>query len=332
MERKTKEQLDRSYLQLVDALEVHSNFVDVMPQIWGGQWSVDSEIGKLRAVMMRRPGKEVENITLPPAMVSMHEQLNPEGMREEFDAIKKVYEDHGVKVYLIDDDDVREDCPNNIFCRDLVNGTPNGALISRMGISVRSPEVAAATKTLGKIGMPIAKTVNGNGTFEGACLIWIDKETVIIGHGTRSNDEGCRQVEDELRNQGVKNFIWVEIPRNGVHLDGFIGIADYDVVLLFPSITPNNVYDEFKKRGFRIVEIPTWEEQALAANFVALEPGKIVMCAGYPLTKKLLEDAGVEVIEVKVDEIRRAGGAVHCMTAFLQRDSIPVYPIHELKK
>ena len=37
MERKTKEQLDRSYLQLVDALEVHSNFVDVMPEIWGGQ-------------------------------------------------------------------------------------------------------------------------------------------------------------------------------------------------------------------------------------------------------------------------------------------------------
>jgi arginine deiminase len=37
----------------------------------------------------------------------------------------------------------------------------------------------------------------------------------------------------------------------------------------------------------------------------------------------------VEVIEVKVDEIRRAGGAIHCMTAFLQRDTIPVYPVKE---
>ena len=334
MERKTKDQLDRSHLQLVDELEVHSDMSDpaVMEDVWGGNWYVDSEIGKLRKVMMRRPGKEVDNITLPPHLVSMHEKINPEGMREEFDAIKKMYEDNGVEVILIDDEDVREDCPNNIFCRDLLNGTPNGALISRMGISVRSPEVAAATKTVGKLGMPIAKTVNGTGTFEGACLIWIDRESVIIGHGTRSNDEGCKQVIDELRNQGVKNFIWVEIPRDGVHLDGFIAIADYDVVHLFPSITPNNVYDEFKKRGFRIVEIPTWEEQALAANFVALEPGKIAMCAGYPLTKKLLEDAGVEVIDVKVDEIRRAGGAIHCMTAFLQRDPVPVYPITELRK
>ncbi|HWQ57789.1 MAG TPA: arginine deiminase family protein [Clostridia bacterium] len=332
MEKKTKEQLDRSYLALLDELEVHSNFVDVMPEVWGGQWSVDSEIGKLRAVLMRRPGKEIDNITLPPALVSMHDTLNPDAMRREFDAIKKMYEDNGVKVYLIDDEDVRLDCPNNVFCRDLVNGSPNGAIISRMGISVRSPEAAAAAKTLGKIGVPIAKTINANGTFEGACLIWVDKETVIIGHGTRSNDEGCRQVVDELRNQGVKNFIWVEIPRNGVHLDGFIGVADIDVVLLFPSITPNNVYDEFKKRGFRIVEIPTWEEQALAANFVALEPGKIAMCAGFPKTKALLEEAGVEVIEVKVDEIRRAGGAIHCMTAFLQRDSIPVYPVKELAR
>lgn len=330
MPTKTTEELNISYLKLVNDLEVHTNFVDVMPETWGGQWSVDSEIGKLRAVLMRRPGKEIDNITLPPEMVSMHDTLNPDAMREEFDAIKKMYEDNGVKVYLIDDKDVREDCPNIIFCRDLVNGTPNGSLISRMGINVRSPEVAAASKTLGKIGMPIAKTINSNGTFEGACLIWIDRETVIIGHGTRSNDEGCKQVVDELKNQGVKNIIWVEIPRNGVHLDGFIGIADIDVVLLFPSITPNNVYDEFKKRGFHIVEIPTWEEQALAANFVALEPGKIAMCKGNPKTKALLEEAGVEVIEVKVDEIRRAGGAIHCMTAFLQRDSIPVYPVWEL--
>lgn len=323
---KTKEELDRSVLALVDELEVHTTFEEDMPRIWGNSWYVDSEIGKLRAVLMRRPGREYEVLQgKDPKKLSMHEIPDVNIMREEFDAIKEMYEANGVKVYLMEELD--EDCPNGIFCRDLVNGTPNGALLSRMGINVRSPEVKCAARQLGKIGVPIAKSVTGMGTFEGACLIWIDKETIIVGQGTRSNEDGVKQVEDELRNQGVKNIIKVQIPRNGVHLDGFIAIADYDVAVLFPYITPNHVYDELKRRGFRIVEIPTWEEQALAANFVALEPGKIAMCSGYPLTAGLLRDAGVEVIEVKVDEIRKAGGAIHCMTAFLQRDPVPVYPL-----
>lgn len=327
---KTQEQLNRSYLTQLDELEVRSNFSDVMENVWGHRWYVDSEIGKLRAVLMRRPGKEIENITLPPEAVSMHGKLNPEGMRHEFDAIKKIYEDNGVKVFLIDDDDVHIDSPNQIFCRDVVNGSPNGPIISRMGITIRSREVRAAMVTLAKNGIPIAKMINGNGIFEGACLIWIDRETVILGRGTRSNEDGCRQMEIELRHQGVKNVIYVEIPRNGVHTDGLVAVADYDLVLLNPMTCPTNIYDEFRKRDFRIVEVACWEESIFAANFVALEPGKILMCSGSPRTQEALEKAGVSVIEADVTHISEAGGAIHCMTAFLERDPVPIYPIREI--
>ena len=326
---KTTEELNNSggVRPVLEELRVTHSFKEDMEAHWGFNWSVDSEIGKLRAVLMRRPGKEVENLGEDPLKFSMLDKLNPEGMREEFDAIKEIYERNGVKVYLLDDEDVPEDCPNIIYCRDLVNGSPNGVIINRMGINVRSKEVVAAAKKLGKIGVPIAKTITGNGTFEGACLIWLDRETVIIGRGLRSNDEGCKQVIDELKNQGVKHFIWVEIPRQCVHLDGFIAIADYDVAVVFPTLCPNNVYEELLKRGFRIVEVPTWEEKALAHNFVALEPGKIVAPMGIPVTKQRLEELGVEVIDAKVDEIRRAAGMMHCMTAPLSRDSVPLYQI-----
>lgn len=323
---KTKAELDRTVLTVMDELEVTSTFTDDMPRIYGNNWYVDSEIGKLRAVMLHRPGREFELIQgKDPKMLSMHEIPDVKKMQDEFDAIKEMYESNGVKVYLLEDLD--EDCPNGLFCRDLMNGTPNGMLMSRMAINVRSPEVKCAARELGRYGVPICKMVNGAGTFEGACLIWLDRETVFIGRGTRSNDAGVKQVVDELTNQGVKNFIHIDIPRNAVHLDGMLAIADYDVAVTFAYQTPHTVYQELKRRGFRIVEIPTWEEQALAANFVALEPGKIAMCKGYPLTKKLLEDEGVEVIEVQVDEIRKAAGAIHCMTAFLQRDPVPVYDL-----
>ena len=49
------------------------------------------------------------------------------------------------------------------------------------------------------------------------------------------------------------------------------------------------------------------------------------MPAGNPITAGKLRDAGVETIEVDISEIRKGGGALHCITAFLKRDSIPVY-------
>jgi N-dimethylarginine dimethylaminohydrolase len=306
-----------------------SHFADDMPAVWGGKWYVDSEIGRLRKVLMRRPGKEIENLRGDPREWSLCGPLNPEAMREEHDALVKIYRDNGVEVYLIDDEDVPENVPNILFCRDIVNGSPCGAIISRMGVSVRSPEVRPAAMKLGKLGVPIAKTINGTGTFEGACLIWIDRETVLLGKGTRSNEAGVRQMEDELRNQGVKELIRVDLPHNDIHLDGMLAIADYDLVLMNLDVIPEHVYLTFKKRGFRILEIPK-EEICLAANFVAIEPGKIVICGGCPKTKRLLENAHVECIETSVNNIRVAAGAIHCMTAFLEREPVRTYDVKEL--
>lgn len=299
-------------------------FKEDLLELWG-DWGVCSEIGKLRAVLMRRPGKEIENIE-DPAKVSMYEKLDPELTRKQHDDVANIYRQNGIKVYYVDE--MNENCPNAMYCRDLVLGTPEGVIMARPGISVRVPEVKYAAKSVMKINVPIIKTVNGSGIFDGACVTWIDSETVFFGTGTRCNQSGFNQVSEELRNMGVKNIYHLSIARSQNHLDGFLAIADYDVAVTFPAITPNIIYDELLRRGFRIIEIPTYEEKRnLAANFVALEPGKIVMPSGNPLTKKLLLDAGIEIIEVNVDEIKKGGGALHCITAFLKRDPIPIYDL-----
>jgi N-dimethylarginine dimethylaminohydrolase len=61
-------------------------------------------------------------------------------------------------------------------------------------------------------------------------------------------------------------------------------------------------------------------KETLAINFVALEPGKIVMTKGNPRTQELLEESGINVITVDFDEILKGFGAIHCCTAFLKRD------------
>jgi len=63
-------------------------------------------------------------------------------------------------------------------------------------------------------------------------------------------------------------------------------------------------------------------KETFCTNFVALEPGKIVLPAGNPQTKEKMEQAGMTVIETPVDEIMKGWGALHCMTVFLRRDPI----------
>ena len=49
-------------------MEKHNTFLQDMPKVWGDNWSVTSEIGRLRAVLMHSPGREIENITDPAAV------------------------------------------------------------------------------------------------------------------------------------------------------------------------------------------------------------------------------------------------------------------------
>lgn len=79
---------------------------------------------------MRRPGKELENFDASKVRFS-DELVDVELMRKQHDALAKVYEDFGAKVYYVEKQ--REDRPNAIFCRDLMFMTPEGAIITRPG-------------------------------------------------------------------------------------------------------------------------------------------------------------------------------------------------------
>lgn len=308
-------------------MEKVNSFYHDMPKVWGENWSVTSEIGKLRAVMVHRPGKEIDNIKDPNA-IYFRDFIDADKARWEHDQLVQVYKRHGVEVYNIEETD--PGCPNAMYCHDLILGTPEGAIITRPGIEIRHKEVKYAAQKASEIGMPIIRTVHGNGIFDGACATWVDRETVIIGTGSRCNQAGLKQVSETLEDMGVKNIITLSIARNQNHLDGFLSIVDKNIAVTYPYITPDIIYEELEKRGFEFVEIPAFEEKInFAANSVALEPGKIIMPKGSPRTVELLQKKGVEVIELDLEEIKKGGGSVHCLTAFLKRDDIPVYGVEE---
>ena len=193
---------------------LETTITEDMSSIWG-DWGVCSEVDKLKAVLMRRPGKEVENFDWKAAR--FRAPIDPEKFRAQHDALADVYRAHGVQVHYVDEQ--RSDRPNALFCRDLVFMTPEGAIVTRPATEARRGEERYAAKKLADLGVPIIRTICGGATFEGAMGMWIDRHTVILASGVRTNREGYEMVRYELERMGVTQIIHMQIPYGHAHID-----------------------------------------------------------------------------------------------------------------
>ncbi|MTI95938.1 MAG: amidinotransferase [Firmicutes bacterium] len=291
-------------------------FQNDMPDFWG-DWGVASEVEPLKAVLLRRPGPEIESFDH--AHVRFKAPVDPEKFRAQHDALAAIYRDHGVQVYYVDNQ--RPDRPNAVFMRDLVFMTPEGAIIGRPAMRERRGEERYAAEALAALGVPILRTINGAGIFEGANALWVDCQTVILATGSRTNRDGYEQVEYELRRLGVNEIIPMQIPYGHAHIDGLLNLASQEIAMVHAPQVPYDVCAALRKRGYRILEAPSQTEakETLGVNFVAIRPGLVVQPSGNPRCREELEKHGVEVITAEFDEILKGWGAVHCVTAFLKR-------------
>lgn len=297
-----------------------TTFAEDMPRLWG-DWGCDSEVGRLRSVLLRRPGREIDELKdpLPYRWAAL---MDGERARAQHDALADIYRAHGVTVHYVEN--MRTDRPNAIYMRDIVFMTPEGAILARPGLGTRRGEERHAAETLARLGVPILRTINGDGVFEGACATWVDRQTVIIGTSSRCNESGVRQVEGVLREIGVTDIIHYQIPYGSIHTDSLLSFVNPQTAMIFPWQVPYDVCKALMDKGIKLIENPHIDEVKgrWALNFVALEPDKVVMVAGNPKTRALLEENGVTVIEADVSELLNGLGAIHCMTAFLKRDPI----------
>lgn len=289
-----------------------------MAETWG-DWGSGSEIGRLHAVLLRRPGPELDAVTDFDAM-QMRSDLSPELVRQQHDALAEAYRAHGVVVHYVEHG--RIDKPNAMFVRDLMLMTPEGAIVTRPASTVRAGEERLVAEALARLGVPILMSVHGAGTFEGADVIWVDEDCCFLAEGLRTNEEGANQVERMLREIGVANVVRVGLPHGAMHLDGLLAIVDHDLAAVWPRRTPFKVVETLRKRGFRFIEVEDEREaqERVPLNFVALAPGEILMPAGGERLRERYEAAGIRCHTVEIGECIKAGGGIHCMTGFLKRD------------
>ena len=244
-----------------------------------GIWSanrVDSEYKRLKAVLLYCPGPEVNDIKQPNAVQHVA-RINTELIAGEFHRLAEVYRSFGVSVHFIQPDGLqpekRLDKYNLMFGRDLFFNTREGAVIARMGSTIRAGEEKFAAHALAQLSMPINRTIGGAGLFEGADALWLDPMTVVFGLGPRSNRDGLTQLREIMRPQGVE-VLDVELPAGTQHLLGILQIVDEKLAMVRTQIASKRLIDILKGKGIAIIDVAESEQVQLrqGMNTVTLGP------------------------------------------------------------
>ena len=290
----------------------------------GNLWAasgIDSEYGRLRSVLLHRPGGELAAALDDPDSVQMLAPLDIARAGEQHDAMAEAYRAAGVAVEYVEPSG--QPTPNQMFCADLFVMTPEGAILARPASTVRAGEERWVARRLADMGVPILRTLTGNAVFEGADLMWVDPETVMIGLGLRTNEEAASQIAAVLEEVGIETLA-VDIPYGTMHFMGMLRIVDEDLAICWPRRTPFAAVRTLQERGHDIVWLPDEDDNVLnrALNVVTLGPRRILMLAGYPSVQKVYEAAGIECVTVDGSELVKAAGAIGCLTGVVSRDPV----------
>ena len=155
-------------------------------------------------------------------------------------------------------------------------------------------------------------------------MVWLDRDTLLVGRGFRTNAAGIQGLSELLSPLGV-NVIPVELPYwNGpadvLHLMSFISLLDHDLAVIYRRILPVPLFELLTARGVQLVDVPEEEYDSLGCNVLAIAPRNVIMVRGNPVTRSRLESAGCQVFEFDGSEICLPGaGGPTCLTRPLLR-------------
>jgi N-dimethylarginine dimethylaminohydrolase len=301
--------------------------------VWGRTWGCNNDVGRLRTVLMHRPGPEMSVVDPRKRIESIGSFGDPESgwywqsdtvpplpeMQAQHDALVQALLAEDVEVIFLDG--VGDGRLKSCYTRDSAIAIEGGAIVTRLGPKIRRGEELAVTRTLAGLGVPILRTIHGTGLLEGGSFAWINPRTAVVGRSIRVNEEGSRQLEEVLRTRGVE-LLRVDLCGYDLHIDGSFVMIDVDTALVRAESLPFWFLEKLEELGVRTIET-TPEDDSWIINCLAVRPGRILIPEGASNeTLDRLAKQHVDVVVLPYDRMALNGGGIHCSTCPLSRDPI----------
>ena len=244
---------------------------------------------------------------------------DPNAAAREFEAFCDGLRSLGVRLHYLPFD-ARTDS-DSLYTHDPVISTGEGLVLCRTGKENRRAESAAVEAWATDHDVPVAGRIEAPGLLEGGDLIWLDRHTVAVGLGFRSNAEGARQFGALAGVDVVEVPLpWHQGPGDVLHLMSLISPLDQELALVHRRLLPVPFLQLLEGRGWDLLVLPEHEYETLGCNVLAVAPRVALAVRGNPETRRLLEGAGCEVHTYAGAQISMMGlGGPTCLTRPLLR-------------
>jgi len=191
--------------------------------------------------------------------------------------------------------------PDGHFVEDPAVVVPELAVVTRPGADARRGEADAIAPVLARFKEVAA--IKAPGTLDGGDVLIVDKQ-VFIGLSARTNPAGAAQLGKLLAPFGYST---ITVPVGaGLHLKSSVNYVGKGTLLLSPALAERPEFDRYK----RLVVDPAEE---YACNTLWIND-QLLVPAGYPRTRALLESLGLAMIELETSEVRKMDGGLTCMS------------------
>ena len=191
--------------------------------------------------------------------------------------------------------------PDACFVEDTAVVVRETAVITRPGAPSRQGETVSIATALAPL-RPLTR-IEAPGTLDGGDILQVGKH-FFIGVSDRTNEEGARQLSAILEKHGyTAAFIRVGA---GLHLKSSLNYVGEDTMLVTRNFAGHSAIADFRQ-----IVCPRGEEYAANTLFVN---GTLIMPAGYPETRTLLDALSLPVVEIDSTEYRKMDGGLTCLS------------------
>lgn len=212
-----------------------------------------------------------------------------------------------------------------VYTHDASLVTDRGAILMRMGKKDRRDEPERHALFYRASGVPLIGAIEPPGTLEGGDIVWLDRSTLLVGRGYRSNREGIEQLRILLAADGVEvlesHLPHGEGPSECLHLMSLMSVLADRVAIVDPPWLSVATMELLQQRGFEMIPIEASERSTMAANVLSLGERRLLALEDNRATIRRLEDHGFEVARIAGRAVAHNGsGGPTCLTRPLLRD------------
>jgi len=260
-------------------------------------YGVASMTAPLRRVALRKPGAAMQQADA--ATWHYGPSFDKGRVEVEHAAFTDLLQAKGIEVLWMNE---ASGIADGVFTYDASLMTPGGAILMKPGKPLRAGEQELHRNFYAQQGIPIVGEISGEGQAEAGDTLWLDEKTLAVGRGFRTNQAGIDQLTAQLAEFSI-NVLAFDLPvyygaAACLHLMSLASLVDSKVAAICKPLCPVGLYQLMQGMGFSLIEIPYDEYESsatLSGNILAIAPGECIMIDGFEQTRKLLQEAGINV-------------------------------------